>query len=81
MSTTSYTSPHTNTIYEVVTDTNWRQSWDADGNPVKKDYTVFSYFLNGELITKSFNNDPKYLEGLFGEIEGIYAPWSTSPRD
>lgn len=81
MSITSYTSPFTNTIYQVVTDTEWRQSWDADGNAFRKYYNTYSFFLNGELITKTLHNDEKTLSDTFGEIEGIYAPWSTSPRD
>ena len=81
MSNTSYTSPFTGNVYQCVPNTLWRQSWDAEGNPIKSWYTVFQYYLNGELVTKTFSNDEKYLEQTFGEIEGVYAPWSTSPRD
>jgi len=81
MSNTFYTSPHTNTIYEVVTNTEWRQNWDANGNAFKDYYNTYSFFLNGKLVTKTLSNEEKYLEQTFGEIEGFYAPWSTSPRD
>ena len=65
---TSYTSPHTGKVYQVTTET-------------RKDYTVYNFIEDGKIVTKSFQNDPKYLAGLFGEIEGIYAPWSTSRFD
>ena len=81
MTNTSYTSPHTGNIYQCVPNTLWRQSWDAEGNPIKSWYTVFQYYLNDKLVTKTLSNDEKYLEGLFGEIEGVYAPWSTSRFD
>jgi hypothetical protein len=70
MSTTDafYTSPHTGKVYQVMTET-------------RKDYTVYNFIEDGKIITKSFQNDPKYLAGLFGEIEGVYAPWSTSRFD
>ena len=81
MSTTSYTSPFTGNIYQCVPNTLWRQSWDAQGNRIKSWYTEFQYYLNDNLVTKTLSNEEKYLEQTFGEIEGIYAPWSTSPRD
>ena len=70
MSTTtdSYTSPHTGKVYQVMTET-------------RTDYTVYNFIDDGKIVTKSFQNDPKYLAGLFGEIEGVYAPWSTSRFD
>jgi len=78
---TSYTSPHTGNIYQCIVEKNWRQSWDANGNAFKKYYNTYSFFLNGEFITKTLHNDEKTLSTTFGELEGVYTPWMTSARD
>jgi hypothetical protein len=81
MSNTFYTSPHTGKVYRCEVNTEWRQNWDANGNAFKDYYNTYSYFEGDKFVTKTLYNDDKSLSTTFGVLEGVYAPWSTSPRD
>jgi len=78
---TSYTSPHSGKIYQVVPNTLWRQAWDDQGKAYKKWYTEYNFYRNGERVTFLYSIDENYLFQIFGEIEGVYAAPETSRFD
>lgn len=78
---TSYTSPFTGKVYQIVPNTLWRQAWDDQGNAYKKWYTEYNFYLNDEKVTWTYTLDEAQLDATFGELEGVYAPWFTSARD
>lgn len=79
--TQTYTSPHTGKTYTVVPVENWRQSWDENGVPYKKYYTEYNFYEGPVKVTWTYDLDEKHLADTFGEIEGVFRPWSTSARD
>jgi len=78
---TSYTSPFTGKVYEIVPNMIWRQAWDEQGNAYKRWYTQYNFFHSGKRVTWTYTLDENVLDGHIGELEGHYAPWTTSPRD
>ena len=75
----NYTSPHTGIIYEVKETEHWYNEFSESG-PTRREYTQYTFFCNGNLVTLTFNAAEKYLSDHFGVIEGIYTI-PTSPRD
>lgn len=81
---TTYTSPHTGKVYDIVEVQQSRVSYREYMNPATKyikEYTEFQFFDQGKKVTFTYDLDEKNLANVFGEIEGIYAGWSTSRFD
>jgi hypothetical protein len=78
---TTYTSPFTGKVYEIVPVQLWRQSWTDQGVPFKNEYTEYQFFFEGKKFTWTYSLDANQLKATFGELEGVYAPWTTSARD
>jgi hypothetical protein len=81
MNVTYYTSPFSGKTYQVVPNTLWRQAWDSQGNAYKSWYTEYNFYFEDRKVTTTFSLDENCLTGTFGELEGAYAAWATSPRD
>lgn len=79
-----YVSPHTGKQYDVVavpqSRTDYRVFGDKDTMYVRN-YTEYRFFQGNKMVTWTYDLDPNRLSQAFGEIEGIYTPWETSPRD
>ena len=77
----TYTSPHTGRVYNVTATTESRSVWLEPGNSAThyiREYTNYDFFFEGEKVFFTSNFDENYLNGVFGEIEGIYAsPWTS----
>ena len=78
---TTYTSPHTGRVYTVVAEAQTRAAWDENGVCYDRQYTQYNFFLDGNPVTFTFDLDEKRLSDTFGELEGVYAAWTTSARD
>jgi hypothetical protein len=81
---TTYTSPHTGKVYEIVEVAQSRVAYREYMNPETKyirEYTQYDFYNEGRKVTFTFTLDPAHLESTFGEIEGVYAAWTTSARD
>lgn len=81
---TTYVSPHTGKVYDIVEVPQSRVDYHEFMNPATKyicHYTEFQFFYEGKKVTWTYRLDEKYLAEVFGEIEGIYSPWSTSRYD
>lgn len=80
----TYTSPHTGQIYTVVPEAQSRVDYREYMNPETKyirEYTQYSFFLGEKRVAFTFDFNEKHLSDIFGELEGVYAPWTTSARD
>ena len=80
----TYTSPHTGKVYDIVEVPQSRVDYREYMNPETKyirHYTEFQFFYEGKKVTWTYDLNEKKLAETFGEIEGIYAPWSTSRFD
>lgn len=81
---TTYTSPHTGKVYDIVEVQESRVDYHELMNPATKyirHYSEFQFFYEGEKVASTYRLDEKYLAEVFGEIEGVYSPWSTSRFD
>lgn len=79
-----YVSPHTGTAYKIVEVPHSRTAYSVPGDGstrYERSYIEYQFFLKGKKITSTYSLDPKYLSDTFGEIEGVYSPWETSPWD
>lgn len=79
-----YTSPHTGNVYDIVPTLQTRVAYMEPGNGATRyirEYTQYDFYRNGQQVTFTFDLDEKHLSDIFGEIEGVYAPWSTSRFD
>ena len=78
---TSYTSPFSGKVYQIVPNTLWRAAWDDQGVAYKKWYTEYNFYDENKKVTWTYSLDESTLNATFGELEGVYAPWLTSARD
>ncbi len=81
---TTYTSPHTGLIYDVIAEKQSRVDYREFMNPETRyirEYTQYNFYRDGKRVTFTFDLDEKRLSDTFGEIEGVYAPWTTSRFD
>lgn len=80
----TYTSPHTGITYDVVPVEQSRTDYHVPGygtTRYERHYTEYLFYRNGERVTWTYSLDEKHLSDTFGEIEGVYTPWTTSPWD
>jgi hypothetical protein len=80
---TQYVSPHTGQVYTVTAETQSRMggNWYA-GEPLREvTVTQYNFYRDGHRVTWTYDLGPAHLASTFGELEGVYAPWSTSARD
>jgi len=81
---TTYTSPHTGKVYDIVEVQESRVDYYEFMNSATKyirHYTEFQFFYEGKKVTWTYDLDEKRLAATFGEIEGIYAPQYSSRFD
>jgi len=78
---TTYTSPFSGKTFKVLTETDWRQAWDAEGNAYKNWYNTYSFFYQGDKVLTTLSLDENHLKATFGELEGVYKAWTTSRYD
>jgi hypothetical protein len=74
--TTTYTSPHTGIVYDVVATPQSRVDYREFMNPGTKyirEYTQYDFYRDGKLVTFTFDLDEKRMSDTFGEIEGVYS--------
>lgn len=79
-----YVSPHTGTEYQIVRVPQSRTDYHVPGDGSTRydlHFTEYQFFSGDRKVTWTYDLDPKRLSDIFGEIEGIYAPWVTSPWD
>lgn len=79
----NYTSPHTGRVYDIQTETYTRMEGDwYAGEPLREVTVVrYDFYYEGEKITSSWDLNERRLSDWFGELEGVYSAWETSPRD
>lgn len=80
----TYTSPHTGKQYEIVAVAQSRADYHVPGDGStrhERHYTEYQFFAEGKKVTWTYDLDQKHLSDVFGEIEGVYAPWETSCWD
>jgi hypothetical protein len=81
---TSYTSPHTGRVYDVVaipqSRVEYREFMNAETRYVHE-YTQYSFYYLGALVYFTFDYDENRLSDAFGAIEGLYASLPGSRFD
>lgn len=79
-----YVSPHTGTEYQIVevpqSLTDYRIPGDGS-TQYERHYIEYQFYREGKKVTWTYDLDPRHLSNVFGEIEGVYAPWETSRWD
>jgi len=80
---TTYRSPWTGVTYDIVAVPQTRADYHEMGNPATRylrEYTQNDFYLDGKLVTFTFDLDEKRLCDIFGEIEGVYSTAGVGSR-
>ena len=73
---TTYRSPWTGIVYDIVAVPQTRTDYHEMGNPETRyirEYTQYDFYRDGKLVTFTFDLDENRLCDIFGEIEGFYS--------
>jgi hypothetical protein len=79
----TYHSPWTGITYDIVAVPQTRPDYYEMGNPTTRyirEYTQYEFYLDGKLVTFTFDLDENRLCDIFGEIEGIYSTGHIGSR-
>lgn len=80
----NFTSPYTGNVYEISSVEMFCTEYPVFGDgsvSFERNYTEYRFYRDGKMVTWTYDLDPEHLRSVFGEIEGVYAPWTTSPWD
>lgn len=73
----TYTSPLTSKVYEIVETKHMRNAWDSEGNSISYEQSVFDIYYNGKkvqfaLTSEGVANSVAHLENPGPDVSSRY---------